>query len=103
MAGSTRRKFDPDFREGAVRIVKETGRPIAQIARELGINEGTLANWVTMDRLARESGNGRLSESEHAELVRLRRENAEPAMERDDAPMTLLCRVKSLVRVLPLA
>jgi transposase len=83
MAGSTRRKFDPDFREGAVRIVKESGRPIAQVARELGINDGTLANWVTMDRLAHESGNGRLSESERAELVRLRRENAELAMERD--------------------
>jgi transposase len=82
----TRRKFDPDFREGAVRIVRESGRPIAQIARELGIHEGTLGNWVNMDRLAREQAAhnpGRLSESERAELVRLRRENAELAMERD--------------------
>jgi transposase len=77
-----RRKFDREFREGAVRIVRETGKPIAQVARELGINDGTLANWVGRDRRARDGG-GVLSEDEHAELVRLRRENAELAMERD--------------------
>ena len=42
----TRRKYDPEFKEGAVRIVRETGKPIAQIARDLGVHEGTLANWV---------------------------------------------------------
>jgi transposase len=77
-----RRKFDREFREGAVRIVRETGKPIAQVARELGINDGTLVNWVGRDRRTREGG-GVLSEDERAELVRLRRENAELAMERD--------------------
>jgi transposase len=37
----SRRKFDPEFREGAVRIVRETGKPIAQIARDLGVHPGT--------------------------------------------------------------
>ncbi|GAA4470733.1 hypothetical protein GCM10023094_00240 [Rhodococcus olei] len=35
----TRRRFDPEFKEGAVQIVRETGKPIAQVARELGIND----------------------------------------------------------------
>jgi transposase len=77
-----RRKFDREFREGAVRIVRETGKPIAQVARELGVNSGTLANWVAKDRRAHGS-DGQLGEDERAELARLRRENAELAMERD--------------------
>ena len=44
--GEIRRKFDQDFKEGAVRLVRETGRPVAQVAKDLGINEGTLGNWV---------------------------------------------------------
>ena len=79
----SRRKFDRDFREGAVRIVRETGKPVAQVARELGVNEGTLGNWVNLDRRRRGGGNGALSEDERAELVRLRRECAELAMELD--------------------
>jgi len=81
--GETRRRFDPDFREGAVRLVRETGKPMAQVARNLGISAGTLANWVNADRRRRGEGDGALGEDQRAELVRLRRENAEPAMERD--------------------
>ena len=77
-----RRNFDRQFREGAVRIVRETGKPIAQVARELGVHEGTLGRWVNLDRRVRE-GEGPLSESERDELNRLRKENAELAMERD--------------------
>ncbi len=66
-----------------MRIVRETGKPIAQVARELGINEGTLGNWCAKDRRSRAGVDGPLSEDERAELVRLRRENAELAMQRD--------------------
>jgi hypothetical protein len=41
-----RRRYDRTFREGAVRIVRETGKPVAQVARDLGIVEQTLGSWV---------------------------------------------------------
>ena len=76
-----RRKFDQEFREGAVRLVRESSKPIAQIARDLGINEGTLENWVARDRAGRDDSD--LSKDDVAELKRLRAENAELRMERD--------------------
>jgi transposase len=81
--GETRRKFEADFKEGAVRIVRETRKPIAQVARDLGINEGTLGNWVALDRQRREDGGAALGEDERAELARLRREVAELRMRCD--------------------
>ena len=48
-----RRKHDREFREGAVTIVRETGRAIVEVASDLGIGAGTLGNWVKKDRLAR--------------------------------------------------
>jgi transposase len=91
----TRRRFDPEFRDGAVRIVRETGKSIAQVARDLGISDGTLANWVKKDRASRgEAAAGQLSEDERAELTRLRRENAELAMERDVLKRSVVLWVK---------
>jgi hypothetical protein len=66
-----------------VRLVRETGKPIAHVARDLGINESTLGNWVNADQRCRNGEEGQLSEDERAELLRLRRENAELTMERD--------------------
>ena len=65
-----------------MRIVRETGRPIAQVARELGINAGTLGNWVVKDRAGR-GDRLQLSEDERVELARLRTENTELRMQRD--------------------
>ena len=77
-----RKKYDREFRDGAVRIVEETGKPIAQVARDLGVNEGTLGNWVNRARAERE-GRGELTVDDAAELKRLRDEVAELRMERD--------------------
>ncbi|MFG2596872.1 transposase [Streptomyces sp. NPDC048462] len=92
-----RRVFKPEFREGAVRIVTETGKPIPEVAQDLGINETTLASWVSR---AKRAGNGR-SESEAEELARLRAENArlkkdnkELGMERDVLKRCMVLWVK---------
>ena len=67
---------------GAVTIVRETGKPIVEVARDLGIGAGTLGNWVKKDRLAR----GEEAERRPGGPVYVRgleRENAELRMERD--------------------
>ena len=59
----TRRKYDPEFRAGAVRIVRETRRPVVEIARDLGIGAGTLGNWVRKDRIERGEAEGLSSDA----------------------------------------
>ena len=76
-----RRKFDAEFKEGAVRLVIDSGRPIAEIAREIDVHPGTLGNWVDKARAAARPET--LGESERQELLRLRKENHELRMQRD--------------------
>ena len=80
--GSQRRAFTPEFKDEAVKLVINTGRPIATVAKELGIVEQTLGNWVKAFRDRQQAGDGALSELERAELARLRKENSELKMDR---------------------
>ncbi|MET7518051.1 transposase [Streptomyces sp. NPDC005480] len=66
-------RVDAEFREGAVRIVAETGRPVAEVARELGINEGTLRTWISRAKQA--GGDGTPADADR----RARREGQPPA------------------------
>lgn len=78
------RRFDVQFKKAAVQLVNESGRSVAQVARQLGIAERTLARWVMVDRREHDPTTGiATSESESAELARLRRENAALATECD--------------------
>ena len=75
-----RRKFSPEFRDEAVKMVTVGNRPVAQVARELGINPGTLGNWVAQYRKAHPAEEEPLSVSERARLRELERENRELKM-----------------------
>lgn len=82
MAGKYR-KFTPEFREEAARMVVETSRPIADVARELGVNETSLGNWVRAYREEHAGDEPPLQVSERARLRELERENRELRMKAD--------------------
>lgn len=75
--GSTRRSFTDEYRAEAVAFVIEGGRPVAEVARNIGVHEMTLGKWVKRERDARAAqvpDDTPLSESERMELIRLRAE-----------------------------
>jgi transposase len=79
---SQRRAFTPEFKDEAVKLVVNTGRPVAVVARELGLIEQTLGHWVKAYRDRFEAGDVGLTESERIELLRLRKENNELKLDR---------------------
>ncbi len=78
----TRRKFTEEFKRDAVELVRTSGKPIAEVARDLGIYDSTLGNWVKADRVDRGEAEGLTSE-ERTRLRELEKENARLRMERE--------------------
>ncbi len=67
------RPYPKEFREGAIALARQGERPIAEIARELGIAESCLRNWLKQDQLDRRERDDGLSTREREELGDLRR------------------------------
>jgi transposase len=78
----TRREFTKEFKRDAVELVRTSGRPIAQVARELGVYDSTLGNWVRQDAIDRGEAEG-LTTQERERLRQLEAENARLRMERE--------------------
>jgi len=76
------RKFTPEYREEAVTMVIQSQRPIAEVARELGINEGTLGHWVSKYR-DEHPVTEELSLPDRVKLKELERENRDLRMQND--------------------
>jgi transposase len=78
-----RRSFTPEYKEQIARMVVEESRSVASIAKELGVNEQTLRNWVNAYRRAHAGEEPPLTISERARLRELEKENRELRLERE--------------------
>jgi transposase len=84
MASRKRRNYTPAYRREAARLVIDTGRPIVQVAKEIGVGEALLGRWVVAQERARDADPPpALGIDERAELERLQVENAELRMDRE--------------------
>lgn len=81
-----RRRWSPEFKRDAVSLVRTSKRPVAEIARELGVGESSLGNWVAQDRKARQAADPQAFAAEVAEseeVKRLRKRVVELETERE--------------------
>src|SRR5712692_7878809 len=79
-----RRRFSDDFKAGAVRLVLEEGKSVAQVSKHLDLTASALGKWVEQARADQgKSKRGTLTTDEKEELARLRKENRELRMERE--------------------
>ena len=78
----SRPPYPPEFRREALELLKLSGKPVSQVAKDLGVSEQTLFNWRRQARIDAGEQEG-LSSDEREELRRLRRENRTLQMEKE--------------------
>lgn len=83
MSGKKRKSYTPEYRRDAAHLVIDTGRPIAVVAREIGVGEQLLGRWVAIERSRLDDPPTALDADERAELNRLRVEVSELRMDRE--------------------
>ena len=84
MSASTRRRYTEEFKREAVRLLRESAHPVAQVARDLGIPENVWYRWTAPHRQAEAHGTTRAAQcTEAEELTRVKRELARVTQERD--------------------
>lgn len=81
--GAARKKYTPEYKAEAVDLVVNSGRPVAEIARDLGIHEATLGNWVNLAKKDGTVTEKPVTVDERARLRELEDENRKLRMERD--------------------
>src|ERR1044071_2951363 len=92
----TRRTFTPEFKAEAVRLVRESGKTVAKVARELDLTATCLRAWVNQAAVDEKGGGqGALTTDERAELTRLRRELRTVEQQRDFLKKTAAYFAKS--------
>ena len=78
-----RKKYTPEYRREAANLVIESQRPIAHVAREIGVAPGLLGKWVKNERERRGAVDGMSQIDLRAENARLRRELAQARMDNE--------------------
>ena len=82
--GRKKKRYTKEFKAEAVRLTRESGQPVEQTAKDLGISESSLRRWFQQaDVDAGKGPVGALQSSEREELIQLRRDLRKVTMERD--------------------
>lgn len=73
----------PEFRRRAVELARQGSKPVAELAKELGISESCLRNWMAQDATDENGSTARVTSAEKKELAELRKKTRQLEMENE--------------------